>query len=554
MNSSVHDILNEYKPAPEFSTRAAYFSMEFAIDQALKIYSGGLGFLAGSHMRSAYDLKQNVIGVGILWKNGYYDQARNLDGTLKPVFVEKHYSFLYDTEFVFSIPIHATQVHVKAFLLKPDTFGTAPLFLLSTDIPENDYLSRTISNTLYDNNTAARIAQSILLGNGGAKLLDLLGIHVDVYHMNEGHALPLAFYLYNKFDSKEEVRKRLVFTTHTPELAGNEEHPVSLLKEMTFFDGVPAEKAAQVAESNGKTINYTLTALKFSKRANAVSKLHKTVANKMWAGKGNIAEIIAITNAQNARYWTDPELKNALDQNNDQKLLDRKRELKEQLFKTVADQCGKLFDPDVLTIVWGRRFAGYKRAWLILSQRDEFTDLVTRKDMPIQMIWAGKPYPQSQADIDLFNYIYNETKDFSRCAVLFGYEMALSAALKKGSDLWLNTPRYSREASGTSGMTASMNGSLNFSIPDGWVPEFAKDQENAFLIDIADIKADQDERDQQEAHNMMMKLKEEIVPLYYQNKAAWLKMMKNAMKQIIPDFDSGRMAKEYYEKMYNYEQ
>ncbi|MEP6614516.1 MAG: alpha-glucan family phosphorylase, partial [Mucilaginibacter sp.] len=190
-----------YAPDKKYSKAVAYFSMEFAIDQALKIYSGGLGFLSGSHLRSAYELKQNLVGIGMLWKYGYYDQGRDRDALMKPEFIEKQYSFLQDTGIIFTVPVHDAPVHVKAYLLKPETFGSAPLFLLSTDIPENDDQSRSITRYLYDANEATRIAQSIVLGIGGAMLLDILKIEPEVYHMNEGHSIPLAFYLYAKFNN-----------------------------------------------------------------------------------------------------------------------------------------------------------------------------------------------------------------------------------------------------------------------------------------------------------------------------------------------------------------
>ncbi|RZK28561.1 MAG: alpha-glucan family phosphorylase, partial [Hymenobacter sp.] len=283
-------------PAAKYKTPVAYFSMEFALDQALKSYSGGLGFLAGSHMRSAYELKQNLVGIGILWTYGYYDQVRDADQSMKAAFIEKNYSFLEDTGIVFPIIIHDAEVHVKAYYLAPDTFGTAPMFFLTTDIEENDFISRTISHHLYDPDTAARVAQSMLLGIGGGKLLDVLGRQTDVYHLNEGHGLPLAFYLYEKHGRNlAEVQKRLVFTTHTPELAGNEEHPMALLQKMSFFCGVPEQEVRQAARVEGDSLNYTLTALRFAKKANGVSKVHGRVANEMWGHYEGICPIISIT-------------------------------------------------------------------------------------------------------------------------------------------------------------------------------------------------------------------------------------------------------------------
>jgi starch phosphorylase len=537
-------------PAAKYKTSVAYFSMEFALDQALKSYSGGLGFLAGSHMRSAYELKQNLIGIGILWTYGYYDQVRDADQSMKPAFIEKNYSFLQDTGIVFPIIIHDSEVHVKALYLAPETFGTAPMFFLTTDIEENDFISRTISHHLYDPDTAARVAQSMLLGIGGGKLLDVLGRQTDLYHLNEGHGLPLAFYLFEKHGRNlAEVQKRLVFTTHTPELAGNEEHPMALLQKMSFFCGVPEQEVRQAARVEGDSLNYTLTALRFAKKANGVSKVHGRVANEMWGHYEGICPIISITNAQNGTYWRDPQLAAAAKGKDDTALLARKKELKKELFKTVADQTGTVLDPEVLTIVWARRFASYKRADLILRDWEKFERLVTNNERPVQVIWAGKPYPKDFGAIDIFNHIIKSTKELKRCAVLVGYELDLSAELKKGSDLWLNTPRYPREASGTSGMTAAMNACVSVSIADGWIPEFAKDGENCFIIEHADEKLPENEKDTIEA-NTLYNVLEKAVALYYDQPQEFTKIRKAAMKDVEPTFESGRMAKEYYEQLY----
>ncbi|MCR5888203.1 alpha-glucan family phosphorylase [Hymenobacter sp. J193] len=541
-----------YQPAAEYSTAAAYFSMEFALDQALKTYSGGLGFLAGSHMRSAYELRQNLVGIAILWSDGYYDQTRNEDQTMRVDYRHKSYSFLQDTGLVFPITIHGAQVHVKAMYLAPEVFGTAPMFFLTTDIPENDYISRTITHHLYDPDTAARVAQSMVLGIGGGKLLDLLNHPVDVYHLNEGHGLPLAFYLYEKHGRQlAEVQKRLVFTTHTPELAGNEEHPMKLLEEMTFFGGIAADEVRQLVGVENDQLNYTLAALRMARIANGVSKVHGVVANQMWGTNPGICPIIHITNSQNGTYWRDAQLHQALESNDDAALRRRKLELKKQLFDIVADQTGNIFDPNVLTIVWARRFAGYKRADLILRHFQRFVKLVMNTERPVQIIWAGKPYPKDYSAIGTFNDIIQKTKPFRNCAVLTGYELGLSAALKKGSDIWLNTPRFPREASGTSGMTAAMNGCISLSIADGWIPEFVREGENGFLIPLANIHEPEPVKDDLEATGILDVLEQEILPLYYNQPDRFLEIQKTAMREVEPEFESGRMAREYYEKMYN---
>lgn len=540
-----------YAPKKEYSKSVAYFSMEFAIDQSLKIYSGGLGFLAGSHMRSAFELKQNLVGIGMLWKYGYYDQVRSINGAMKADYVQKYYSFLTDTGIVFPVEVHSAIVYVKAYLLKPEVFGTAPIFLLSTDIEQNDNISRTITNRLYDANESTRIAQSIVLGIGGAKLMEILDMGTEIYHMNEGHAVPLCFYLYSKFKNIDEVRSRVVFTTHTPEEAGNEQRSFELLSKMSFFNGLSDDEVRKVAGIEGNSLNYTLTALRFAKIANGVSKMHGEVSREMWSGFSDICEITSITNAQNKKYWKDDALEKAMEDNDDKALATRKKEMKKDLFKIVADQTGKIFDEDVLTLVWARRYAGYKRADLIASDVERFSKLIKNSELPIQIIWAGKPYPEDYTAIDTFNHLFQKTLANPNIAVLTGYELGLSAALKKGSDVWLNNPRLYREASGTSGMTAAMNGSVNFSIPDGWIPEFAKHGVNSFIIEPADRNLPQAEQDSIECSRLMDILEKEILPMYYSKPKSWANVVKNGMRDVAPAFESGRMAKEYYTLLFN---
>ena len=530
----------------------AYFSMEFAIDQILKIYSGGLGFLSGSHMRSAHDLNQNIVAVGMLWTYGYYDQVRKEDRSMGTLFEKKVYSFLEDTGVKVPIYIYGFKVMVKAFLLKPEVFGTVPVYLLTSDLPENDHLARSTPERLYVNNLEARISQQIMLGDGGVKILEALGLKIDIYHMNEGHALPLAFHLYSQYKDLNEVKKRLVFTTHTPEKAGNEVNDINFLSRIGFFNSLSLDEVRNIVKMYDNNFDHTLAALRMAKISNAVSEIHKNVANEMWVKQEGISPIIGITNAQNKKYWVDPALQEALDKGDNNLLVTRKKELKKELFKIVADQTGNIFDPNVLTLVWSRRFAEYKRADLIKKDFDRFKNLITRSDKPIQIIWAGKPYPFDENAIYLFNDLVYSTEAYKNCAVLTGYELALSAALKKGSDIWLNTPRMTREASGTSGMTASMNGSINLSIADGWFPEFAKHGINGFVVPAVDHTLPLDQQDNIDNKNLMDILENEVIPTYYGQPNKWVEIMKKAMQDITPQFDSDRLAKEYYEKMYNF--
>ncbi|NMC63982.1 MAG: alpha-glucan family phosphorylase [SAR324 cluster bacterium] len=539
-----------YQFDPKYKKRVAYFCMEYAIHQTLKIYAGGLGFLAGSHMRSAYDLKQNTVGIGILWKYGYYDQVRKEDSSMAVLFEEKSYSFIEDTGIEFEILIHQHPVRIRAYYLPPQVFGTVPIFLLSSDLPSNDYLSRTPTFKLYDADAAAKIAANMILGIGGAKFLDIIGWTPEIYHLNEAHGLPCAFYLYNKFGNLDEVRKRMVFTTHTPEEAGNEKHDIHLLDKMSYFGGLSIDKVKEIAGMNDDTFNHTLVALRMSKKANAVSQMHGEVTRKMWAGFDGIPPIASITNAQSQRFWADWDLYEALEQGDDNRMIRRKRHVKGRLIDHAANQTGKIFDRNILTIVWARRYASYKRPDLLIQDSERFHRLITRKDKPVQIVWAGKPYPADYGSISVFNNLVYKSKEYKNMMVLVGYELYLSKLLKQGADVWLNTPRVTREASGTSGMSAAMNGAVNLSTNDGWIPEFAKHGVNSFIIPEADPNSPFEQQDREDLNNLYDILENQIIPLYYDEPKKWLQIVKQSMIDIAPYFDSKRMATSYYEQMY----
>lgn len=542
-----------YATDERYQKKAAYFSMEFAIHQPLKIYSGGLGFLAGSHLRSAYELRQSMIGIGILWKYGYYDQSRNQDQTLQVTWMEKNYSYLEDINVKFQIMIHDHPVWVKVYYLNPETFKSAPLFLLSTDLPENDYVSQTICHRLYDGNVATKVAQYILLGVGGAKMLDEIGYNADKYHLNEAHGLSAAFYLLNKFKSKEKLRDHLVFTTHTPEEAGNEKHDIYLCQKMGYFCGLPLDEVRKITGIHDDLFNHSLVALRFAKIANGVSELHGHVSREMWSQYENICPIISITNAQNWHYWADKQLYRSMEEGNDATFDDRKKYLKKRAFEIVADQTGKIFDPNVLTIVWARRFAGYKRAELITRDIERFNKLTSNSKYPVQIIWAGKPYPLDYPAISDFNHLVHLSKGYKNMAVLVGYELGLSKRLKQASDIWLNNPRVPREASGTSGMTAAMNGSVNFSTDDGWIPEFVNHGNNGFVVPKADYEnMHVQAQDDYDLNTIYEILEKEILPVYYDRYDTWRQITKNGMRDVRFQFESNRMAHDYYEKLYNY--
>jgi glycogen phosphorylase len=359
------------------------------------------------------------------------------------------------------------------------------------------------------------------------------------------------FYLLRKFGSVDEVKKHLVFTTHTPEEAGNEKHDIYLCEKMSYFGDYELDEVRKLTGITDDLFNHSLVALRFARLANGVSQLHGEVSRKMWHDTPGICEIKAITNAQNWRYWADKQLYRFMEEQNHFGFDDRKTYLKKRAFELVADQTGKLLNPNVLTIVWARRFAGYKRAELITRDHKRFEALLSNKKYPVQFIWAGKPYPVDYPAISDFNHLVNLSKQYDNVAVCTGYELALSKRLKQGADVWLNNPRVPREASGTSGMTAAMNGAVNFSTFDGWICEFVKHGNNGFVVPPIDYsKVHTQEQDHYDLDKLYDILENEILPMYYDDYDNWRQIMKNGMRDVQFQFDSNRMAHEYYEIMY----
>jgi starch phosphorylase len=540
-----------YNIDENYKKRVAYFCMEFALDQPLKTYAGGLGFLAGSFMKSAFELNQNIVGIGILWKYGYYNQIRKQDQTMDVLFEEKKYGFLIDTKIKFEITIAGKAVWVTAFYLPSHVFQSAPIFFLSTDLPENDYLSKTISHKLYDANPETSIAASILLGAGGSKFLDLINWEPDIYHMNESHALPIGFYLLNKFKEIRIVKEKLVYTNHTAEDAANKVSSIALLEKMSYFCGVSIDFLTTNFSIDKININHTYVALMLSGKANAVSELHKKKLLTIWEKYNNICPLHAITNAQNFKFWKNECLYRAVEKNDISEFDFEKKKSKRKLFEIVADQSGEIYDENICTLVFAKRFAGYKRPDLLINNMERFIKMITNEKYPVQIIWAGKPYPMDYFGIGIFDKLVHICKTHNNCAILVGYEISLSKNLKSGADIWLNTPRIGHEASGTSGMSASMNGAINIGIQDGWFPEFAKKEENAFVINACENCLPEILQDEKDAESLYDILENEAIPMYYENREKWFEMTKNSMLDIIPNFDSNRMAKAYYETLYS---
>ena len=523
----------------------AYFSMEIALDQSLNTYSGGLGFLAGSHMLSAGYLQMPMVGVTMLWSYGYYDQRIDHSGNVEVAYIRKYYDFLTDINVTVEVETFGEKVKVKAFKVEPELFGACPVYLLTTDIEGNSEWAKRISHRLYDGDERIRIAQETILGIAGVRVLQEIGYNFDVIHMNEGHALPAAFELLRQYNGDlDEVKKRTVFTTHTPVAAGNEVHWVDTLMQGGFFSGCSRERAIELG---GENFSLTVAALRMSRIANAVSQLHGLVANKMWEWVDGRCPIRAITNAVNLHYWQD---KRITGDDSAEKLLATKREMKKELFKYIANVAGKRFNPDVLTITWARRFADYKRAWLILMDKDRINKLLDEDK--VQIIFAGKFHPDDVMGKEMFNKLLNRSHSLKNVVVLPGYELQLSAMLKKGSDIWLNTPLRPFEASGTSGMSANANGALHLSIFDGWTVEGTFDGINGYTVEYEGLDDEMpwEERHWKDHECIMDIIENRAIPTYYNNKTEWARMMRQAIRTADAYFNSDRMVVEYYNRLY----
>ena len=523
----------------------AYFSMEIALDQSLATYSGGLGFLAGSHMLSAGYLQMPMVGVTMLWSYGYYDQRIDHSGQVEVAYIRKYYDFLTDIGVTVEVDTFGEKVKVKAYRVEPELFGACPVYLLTTDIEGNSEWAKRISHRLYDGDERIRIAQETILGIAGVRVLQKVGYNFDVIHMNEGHALPAAFELLRQYNGNlDEVKKKTVFTTHTPVAAGNEVHWVDTLMEGGFFSGCSREKAVQLG---GENFSLTVAALRMSRIANAVSQLHGLVANKMWEWVDGRCPIRAITNAVNLHYWQDKRMSGDA---SDEELLNAKLEMKRKLFKYIANVAGKRFDPNVLTITWARRFADYKRAWLILMNKERIEKLLNENK--IQIIFAGKFHPDDVMGKEMFNKLLNRSHTLKNVVVLPGYELKLSGMLKRGSDIWLNTPLRPFEASGTSGMSANANGALHLSIFDGWTVEGTFNGINGYTVEYEGLDDDMpwEERHWKDHECVMSIIEDQIIPTYYNNKPEWARMMRQAIRTAEAYFNSDRMVIEYYNRLY----
>ena len=565
----------------------AYFCAEFGIHNSLPLYSGGLGILAGDHLKSASDLNLPLVAVGLLYRFGYFRQRLRRDGWQEEMYRENHADELSlhsvndpeEKPLLIQVIMRGRVVHARVW--RADV-GRVRLYLLDTNVPENDETDRLVTGHLYGGDRETRLVQEMMLGIGGARLLQRLGIDPGVFHLNEGHSAFLTIELARQLIERESVsfteaanrvRERCVFTTHTPVAAGHDEFEASLVQKC--FGNWPETalglsreeflKLGRVDGNSNESFGLTPLALRMCRSTNGVSRKHGEVSRelwqKMWPDRdASEVPITSVTNGVHPATWVAPLLRRLYEQRVGEDWVERARDasvwaygvekisdeelwqahllLKQRLVAFVRDHsfdarlargesedyiesARTMFDSDVLTIGFARRVAGYKRWDLLLSDPERLTMLINDQTRPVQFVFAGKAHPQDQEAKPVLQKLIEWQRDSSvrhRVAFIEDYDQEIARQLVQSVDLWMNVPRRPMEASGTSGEKVSINGGLNFSVLDGWWLE-AYDGDNGFAIgDLSELT--DEEADRREAESMYRILTEEVVARYYDRDGA----------------------------------
>lgn len=534
------------------SPRVAYFSMEYGLADALRLYAGGLGILAGDHLKGARDLGLPLVGVGILWRQGYVRQTIDPDGYPADTYRSHRYGppEVEDTGVEVTVPIQGADVRCKVW--KTEAHGNAPLFLLDTDLPGNPH--HTTTWQLYGGTPEVRVAQEIVLGIGGVRALRALGHDVDVYHFNEGHALLAAVELIREkmaagasLDAAQAAtRDEIVFTTHTPVPEGNETHPLDRLVYMGADLGLGADWLASVG---GDPFNMTVGALRLSRAANGVAQLHGETARRMWAHVPEAPAIGAITNGIHRPTWTDAEMSRLADEGTDDELWARHLDHKRALVAYVAEKTGTRLRDDRLIVGFARRAVAYKRAPLIFRDADTIAPLL--QSGRLQLVFSGKSHPLDEGGRGIVGTLIEMTQRYpDSVAFVPDYSMETGRVLTRGADVWLNNPRRPQEASGTSGMKAAMNGVLNASTLDGWWPEACRDGINGWQIGGGFESDDLEALDAHDLAALVETVAHRIVPTYYDDHDTWSAMMRASIRDTRDAFSVERMLREYVAQLY----
>ena len=557
--------------------KIAYFSMEIGIQNDIPTYSGGLGVLAGDTIRTGADLKLPMVAVTLISKKGYFRQE--LDEWGKQIETDNswdpaQYMTLLPTKITVQIEGHEVFVQAWQYNVESLTKGCIPIFFLDTDVEENTPEDRDITAYLYGGDIGYRLKQEIVLGIGGVRMLHELGFEIKKYHMNEGHSSLLTLELLNRFkrpiedvwDEKlvwdiDRVKNLCVFTTHTPVEAGHDRFPYDLVAKI-MGEPIPLNVLQQLGGKD--LLNMTRLGLNLCEFINGVAKKHTEVSRNMFPGY----EISAITNGVHTFTWTcdsfkrlydkylpgwanEPELFVRVGRIPDNEIWDAHIEAKKILFEYVRARTDIRLDPDILTIGFARRATAYKRADLIFSEVDRLIKIGKGK---LQLVFAGKAHPRDDTGKKLIERIFsikNQMQDSIQLAYLKNYDMDIALKLVSGVDVWLNTPMRPREASGTSGMKATHNGVMNFSVLDGWWIEGHIEGYTGWSIGPSPTETLLVENiDTSDADDLYLKLEKTLIPLYYGDRHLWVRMMQNAIGKNAYYFNCHRMMRRYVTEAY----
>jgi starch phosphorylase len=618
--------MNDTRPSPNLhltgsitaEAPVAYFCAEYGIHNSLPLYSGGLGILAGDHLKSASDLNLPLVAVGLFYRFGYFHQSLRSDGWQEESYRETDagelpLQLVRDAEqrpLVVEVAMRGRPVRACAW--RADV-GRVRLYLLDTNVAENEETDRLVTGHLYGGDRETRMVQEKMLGIGGARLLRRLHIEPGVFHLNEGHSAFLTLELVRELVEAEgidfavaanRVRERCVFTTHTPVAAGHDEFSAELIDKGfgSWYEtalGLSRDQFLALGRVNGdsrEAFGLTPLALRMCRSTNGVSRKHGEVSRelwqKMWPDRSvSDVPITSVTNGVHAATWIAPMIRvlyekhigadwtenecdaaawsSGVERISEAELWQAHCLLKERLVASLrhrspqaSEANGKgansvnRFDSKNLTIGFARRVAGYKRWDLLLSDPKRLMRLINDAERPVQFVFAGKAHPQDQGAKAVLQKLAKWQHDPAaghRIAFIEDYDQEIARQLVQGVDVWMNVPRRPQEASGTSGMKAVINGGLNFSVLDGWWLE-GYDGDNGFAIgDLSELS--ENEADAADAESMYRTLEEEIVPRFYERDdkdipRRWVAMMKRSIQTLVPLFSSDRMVAEYAERIY----
>jgi glycogen phosphorylase len=558
--------------------RVAYFSMEIALRSDIPTYSGGLGVLAGDTMRSAADLEIPIVAVTLVSREGYFRQgldARGLQSELPDTWAPETEASATDAKV--AVHLEGRRVWIQAWLyeIKGHLNGVTPVLLLDTDVSGNSLEDRRLTHHLYGGDDAYRLKQEAILGIGGVKMLHALGFQIRQFHLNEGHAALLALELARRAAHASDdralpeagradaaydiaaVRAQCNFTTHTPIEAGHDKFSYDLVERV-----LGADARSELQRVGGQDrLNMTRLAMNFSDYVNGVAKSHAEVSAAMFSGY----RVRAIPNGVHPYTWTatsfarlynehmpgwchEPEVLVRADQIPDAAIWQAHVEAKRAMIRLVGERTGVELDPEAMTIGFARRMTAYKRPDLVFSDLAALRELAARH--PLQMVLAGKAHPRDEQGKQLIARLHARQAELAEggaVPVVFvpGYDMATAKELIAGADLWLNTPRPPLEASGTSGMKASLNGVPSLSVLDGWWNEGCIPGVTGWAIDPG-----RQESDEAAAASLYARLREEVLPLFYEDRSAWIAVMKGAISKNASRFNSHRMLRRYVSDAY----